>query len=188
VDRRDAAVLFRSPGGGRAHWLVRAGCAAAIVLIPIGALAGCGSEDPSSPGAQAPGVVAPDEQNSGTTAEFGSVVDIVSARIPAPAAGATQAELEMTLAVTSETTSETLTSVTTPAARGVELLSGGHAITRMSLVVPVGNSVQFGPPGTMDLLLTGLKGPLKLGQSVKVTMTFGKAATGTMSVPVTAAP
>ena len=182
------AVLFRSPGGGRAHWLARAGCVAAVVLISVGVLAGCGSEDPSTPGAQAPGAVAPDEQNGGTTGQIGSIVDVVNARIPDPAKGATQAQLEMTLAVTTPGTSVALTSVTTPAARGAELLNDGHAATRISVPVAAGTNVQFGPPALTEILFTGLRSPLKLGQSVKVTMIFGKSGSGTLNVPVTAAP
>jgi copper(I)-binding protein len=181
---------------------------AAALLIPVGAVAGCGSEDPTTPSAQAPGQVAPDEQNGGTTAELGSVVDVVDARIPAPAKGVTQAQFEMTLAVVKPGTSVALTSVSTPAARSVELLSHGHAATRISVPVAAGTNVQFGPPAPTEILLIGLTSPLKLGQSVKVTLTFdmtgggeskgaqgsgangsgGQAGSGTLTVPVTAAP
>lgn len=168
--------------------VARACCVAAAVLIPAGALAGCGSEEPDTPGAQAPASYAPDEQNGGVTDQVGDLVDVITARIPQPAAGATEAELEMTLTVTTPGTSAELTAVSSPAAASVVLLSHGHATTAISVPVAAGANVQIGPPSPDEIILKGLRRQLKMGQTVAVTMTFGKAASTTLSVPVTEAP
>ncbi|MGH3166989.1 MAG: copper chaperone PCu(A)C [Trebonia sp.] len=168
--------------------LARACCVAAAVLIPAGAVAGCGSEEPNTPGPQAPATYAPDEQNGGVTDQVGGLVDVITARIPQPAAGATQAQLEMTLAVTTPGDAAALTAISSPDIAGAELLSHGHAVTKISVPVSAGTNVQFGPPSADEIVLTGLRGQLKLGQKVAVTMTFGKAARATLSVPVTEAP
>ena len=187
-------MIFRSPGVRRARWvthargLARVCCVAAVVLIPVGVLAGCGSEEPDTPGAQAPATVAPDEQDGGVTAQVGGLVDVITARIPAPGASATQAQLEMTLAVTTPGTAAALTAVSTPAARTAVLLSDGHPAARISVPVAAGTNVRIGPPSPDEILLTGLRAPLRIGQSVKVTMTFGTSAGTTLNVPVTAAP
>jgi copper(I)-binding protein len=163
----------------------------AVVLIPLGALAGCGSEEPDNPGPQAPASYAPDEQNSGVTDQVDGLVDVVTARIPQPAAGATEAELEMTLAVTTPGTPAALTAISTPAAASAVLLDHGHVTTKVSVPVAGGDSVAFGPPAPDEILLKGLRKQLKMGQTVAVTMTFGKTAgtiTTTLNVPVTEAP
>jgi copper(I)-binding protein len=156
--------------------------------IPVCAVAGCGSEAPDTPGAQVPSVVASGGQNSGTTIEIGSFVDVITARIPAPPAGAGQAQLEMTLAVTTPGTSVALTAVSSPAARRAVLLSHGHASARIDVPLQAGENVQIGPPAPDEVLLTGLRERLRLGQSVMVRMTFGRSGGATLTVPVTAAP
>ena len=181
-------MLFRSSGVSRARWAARMCCAVAAVLIPVGALAGCGSEEPDTPGQQVPASIAPNEQNGGVTAQVGGLVDVITARIPQPAAGATQAALEMTLAVTTPGTPATLTAVSTPEAASAVLLSHGHTAATINVPLSAGTSVQIGPPSPDEILLKGLRGQLKLGQTVAVTMTFGKAASTTLKVPVTAAP
>jgi copper(I)-binding protein len=181
-------VLFRLPGTRRARWLARAGCAAVTVLIPAGAVAACGSEEPDTPGPQVPSMVASADQNSGTTTQIGSFVDVITARIPAPPAGAGQAQLEMTLAVTTPGTSVALTAVSSPAAQHAVLLTRGHATARIGVPVQAGENVQIGPPAPDEILLTGLHERLRLGQSVTVTMTFGRSGRATLAVPVTAAP
>lgn len=163
-------------------------CGVAAVLIPVVAVAGCGSEQPTTPGQQAPASYAPAEQNGGVTVQVGGLVDVITARIPQPAAGATQAELEMTLAVTNPGDSAALTAVATPEAASAVLLAHGHAAAKISVPVSAGTNVQIGPPSPDQIVLKGLRGPLKLGQTVAVTMTFGKAASSTLNVPVTAAP
>lgn len=181
-------MLFRSPGARRARRLARVGCAAVAVLIPVGAVAACGSETPDTPGPQVPSIVAGADQNSGTTTQVGSFVDVITARIPAPQAASGQAQLEMTLAVTTPGTAVALTAVSSPAAQRAVLLSHGHATTRISVPVQAGDNIQIGPPAPDEVLLTGLHGRLRLGQSVKVTMTFGQSGQATLTVPVTAAP
>jgi copper(I)-binding protein len=158
------------------------------MLIPLAALAGCGSEEPDTPGPAAPATYAPDEQNGGVTDQVGGLVDVVDARIPQPAAGATQGQLEMTLAVTTPGVAASLTAISSPAAASATLLSHGHTATTISVPVSAGTNVQFGPPSPDEILLKGLNKQLKLGQTVPVTMTFGKAAKTTLEVPVTEAP
>jgi copper(I)-binding protein len=186
-DKEDQTVLFRSPGACRGHRLVRAGCAAIAVLIPVSAVAACGSEEPDTPGTQVPSMVA-GAQNGGTTAQIGSLVDVITARIPAPSAGAGQAQLEMTLAVTTPGTSVALTAISSPAAKHAVLLTHGHATARISVPLQAGENIQIGPPAPDEILLTGLRERLRLGQSVSVTMTFGRSGRATLTVPVTAAP
>jgi copper(I)-binding protein len=188
-DKEDQTVLFHSPGACRRRRLVRAGCAAIAVLIPVGAVAACGSEAPDTPGPQVPmpSIVA-SADNSGTSTQVGSFVDVITARIPAPPAGAGQAQLEMTLAVTVPGTSVVLTAVSSPAARHAVLLTRGHAAARISVPVQAGEIIQVGPPAPDEILLTGLREQLRLGQSVSVTMTFGRSGRATLTVPVTAAP
>jgi copper(I)-binding protein len=161
---------------------------AVAVLIPVGAVAACGSEEPDTPGPQVPSIVASADQNMGTTTEVGSFVDVITARIPAPQADAGQAQLEMTLAATTPGTSVALTAVSSPAARHAVLLSHGHATARIDVPLQPGENVQIGPPAPDEILLTGLHGQLRLGQSVTVTMAFGRSGQATLTVPVTAAP
>jgi copper(I)-binding protein len=185
-------------------WRARIGTTAVLALA-VAAVAGCGSEEPSTPGAEAPGPVAASTagtgvsggsgagsgagtDGSGTTAEIGSFADVVSARIPSPGAKATTAQLEMTLAAFSPGRSSALTAVSTPAAAKAELLSHGKPVSEIDLPISAGTSVQTGPPSPYEVELTGLREPLKLGESVKVTMTFGSAGQGTLTVPVTVAP
>jgi copper(I)-binding protein len=181
-------VLFRLPGTRRARRLARAVCAAVGAGILVGAVAACGSEAPDAPGPQVPSIVASADQNSGTTTQIGSFVDVITARIPAPPAGAGQAQLEMTLAVTTPGTSVALTAVSSPAAQHAVLLDRGHATARIGVPVQAGENVQIGPPAPDEILLTGLRERLRLGQSVTVTMTFGRSGRATLAVPVTAAP
>jgi copper(I)-binding protein len=181
-------VLFRSPGTRQARWLARAGCAVIAVFVPVCAVVACGSEEPDTPGMQVPTPVAATDQNSGTTTEIGSFVDVITARIPAPAAGASQAQLEMTLASTAPDASVALTAVSTPTAKRAVLLNQGHTTARVDVPLQAGNNVQIGPPAPNEILLTGLRQQLRLGQSVKVTLTFGQFGQATLTVPVTAAP
>lgn len=154
--------------------------------------AGCGSEEPdtqgaNAPGATAPATVAPQEQNGGTTAEVGNLVEVIGARVPDPGSAAREAQLEMTLAVANPGTPVTLTSVSTPAAAHVTMLSGGRAVSKISVPDEPGTHVATGPPSPDEIRLTGLRHPLKLGASVKVTLSFGTTTT-TLNVPVTTAP
>jgi copper(I)-binding protein len=181
-------VLFRSPSTRRARWLARAGCAVVAAGVSVGAVAACGSEEPDTPGPQVPSIVASAGQNSGTTTQIGSFVDVITARIPAPSAGAGQAQLEMTLAVTTPGTSVALTGVSSPVARHAVLLSHGHVTARIDVPLQAGENIPIGPPAPDEILLTGLHGQLRLGQSVAVTMAFGRSGRATLTVPVTAAP
>jgi copper(I)-binding protein len=158
------------------------------MLIPVAALAGCGSEEPDTPGPGVPATYAPDEQNGGVTDQVGGLVDVVTARIPQPPANATEAQLEMTLAVTTPGTPAALTAISTPAAASAVLLIKGRAATRITVPLSAGTNVEIGPPSPDEILLKGVHETLKLGQTIPVTMTFGKAAHTTLKVPVTEAP
>ena len=168
--------------------LARACGAGAAVLSPVLAVAGCGAEQPTSPGLQAPATYAPDQQNGGVTAQVGGLVDVITARIPQPAAGARQAQLEMTLAGTTPGQPASLTAVSSPAAASVVLLDHGHAVASISIPESSGGNLQVGPPSSDEVLLKGLRKRLKMGQTVAVTIAFGKSAVSTLKVPVTAAP
>lgn len=168
--------------------LARVCCVAAAVLVPVVAVAGCGSEEPTTPGLQAPATYAPDEQDGGVTAQVGGLVDVITARIPQPVAGATRAQLEMTLAVTTPGHPAALTAVSSQAAASTVLLDHGHAVVAISIPSAAGGNLRVGPPSPDEILLKGLRERLKMGQTVAVTMTFGKAASTTLKVPVTAAP
>lgn len=166
-------------------------------MVPLGvltvlaavAVTGCGSSGSSvTPAASAPGMVAPNAQNGGTSAEIASSVDVIDASIVEPAANATQAQLEMTLAVVAPGTGEALTSVSTPAAARATLLSNGRPVSRLSIPDAAGDHIAVGPPAPDEVVLAGLRPALKPGQSVKVTISFGAAGSGTLNVPVTTPP
>jgi copper(I)-binding protein len=59
--------------------------------------------------------------------------------------------------------------------------SPGKAMTAGALEIPAGGTIDF-KPGGRSLVLTGLKAPLKEGESFLVTLKFDKA--GTQSLPV----
>lgn len=165
---------------------------AALGLTAAVLVAGCGSEEPdtqaaNAPGASAPATMAPDEQNGGTTAEVGDLVEVIGARVPDPGTAARKAQLEMTLAVANPGTPVTLTSVSTPAAAHVAMLSHGRAVSGIPVPDSAGSHVATGAPSPDEIRFTGLRHPLKRDESIKVTLSFGKTAT-TLNVPVTTAP
>jgi periplasmic copper chaperone A len=149
------------------------------------AVAACGSEQPSTPSAQAPASVATvPAAPLGTTVEVGGIVDVVTARIPAPPAGAATAEVEMTLADISAAASDTLRAASSPAARTVVFTSDGRVIPRIVIPVASGSSLTTGPPYPDRILLTGLRQRLRTGQTVTITLTFARAGQATLRVPV----
>jgi copper(I)-binding protein len=168
--------------------LARACCAAAAVIGVAVTAAGCGSEEPATPGPEAPASYAPQEQDSGVTAQVGGLVDVITAHIPQPAAGAADAQLEMTLAVTTPGVPAALTAVSSPAAASAVLLVRGHAAASIAIPASSGGNLRIGPPSPDEVLLRGVRGRLTMGKTVAVTLTFGKSASATLRVPVTAAP
>ncbi len=86
-----------------------------------------------------------------------------------------------------------LVSVSTPAAARAELHSHTMAdgMMRMrpvegGIAVPAGGSAEL-QPGGLHVMMMGLKAPLVQGTSIPVTLTFEKAGTATIDVPVLAA-
>jgi copper(I)-binding protein len=160
----------------------------ALTLLVAAAVAGCGSEEPSAPGAQAPASMVPSAQAGGATAMIAAAVEVINARIPQPRDTAGQAQLEMTLAVTTPGPAMKLTGVSTSAAASTVLLVNGKQASQVSIPGTAGTNVQIGPPAADEILLTGLRRKLRLGQSVQVTISFGTTGSGTLNVPVTVAP
>jgi copper(I)-binding protein len=148
------------------------------------ALAACGQQ---ASGAQAPVEIgtgtAPPAAPDVTTTEIADAMDIVNARIPAPAAGSGTAQVEVTFADTN-TVPDALRAASSPAARAVVFTSNGHTVPQISIPVANGVSVSTGPPYPDRILLTGLREQLRAGQTVAISLTFAKAGRATLQVPV----
>jgi len=134
-------------------------------------IAGSGQGGASSPGGQ------------GTNLRVGSFVEILGARIPAPSAWSTQAQVEMTLANTSAAAA-VLLGASSPAARGAEFTSHGHVIAQITIPTSAGFALPIGPPNPDRLVLTGLRRQLRPGQLVTLDLTFARAGHATLRVPV----
>jgi periplasmic copper chaperone A len=87
---------------------------------------------------------------------------------------------------------DALVSATSPAAAKVEFhsMSMAGGIMRMAPIagpqaIGPGASLKFGPGGS-HIMLIGLKGPLKAGAHVRLTLTFAKAGAVTVDAPVRA--
>jgi hypothetical protein len=91
-------------------------------------------------------------------------MDVINARIPAPAAGSATAQVEVTLADTGTAGPGTLLAATSPAARAVIFTSNGHAVPRITIPVAAGSSLSTGPPHPDRFLPTGLRGQLRTGR------------------------
>lgn len=162
--------------------------ATTLAFLAAAAVAGCSSEEPSAPGTQAPAHTVPSAQVGGVTAMVASAVEVINARIPQPSDSAGRAQLEMTLAVATPGPPMELTNVSTPAAAGAVLLRRDKPTSQVSVPGAAGTHIQIGPPSADKIVLTRLHRKLKLGESVKVTISFGKTGSGTLKVPVTVAP
>ncbi|HTU75860.1 MAG TPA: copper chaperone PCu(A)C [Trebonia sp.] len=160
--------------------LARAITAAIAVAVATGAAA-C-SRQPDARSSPAPSQVSPTGA-TGTTEEVDGAIDVVNARIPAPAAGSATAQAEMTLAGT--TGPDVLEHAASAAARAITFTSNGKPIPRITIPVADGSSLNTGPPFPDRILLTGLRHPLRLGQDVTITLTFAHAGRATLRVPVT---
>lgn len=84
-----------------------------------------------------------------------------------------------------------LLAVSTPAAEAVELHSTtnvngvAHMQRETSLEIPVHGTIRF-QPGGYHLMLVGLKAPLKVGDTLKLTLKFEHAGVVELKVPVKA--
>lgn len=149
------------------------------------ALAACGSQPSASPAPGGPGTAeAQSAAPGGTTMRIADSMDVINARIPAPAAGAATAQVEVTLADTSTAGPDTLLAATSPAARAVVFTSNGHAVPQITIPVAAGSSLSTGPPNPDRILLTGLRRQLRTGQTVTISLVFALAGHATLQVPV----
>ena len=156
----------------------------AAVIAAI-TLAGCGLvQPPASAGAQAPQTAATVPVATGTTVQVGGAMDVINARIPAPPAGSATAQVEMTLADTSTTGPDVLRAASSPAARAIVFIISGEAVPRIVVPVAAGSSIGTGPPYHDRILLTGLRRPLRAGQTVTISLVFARAGQATLQVPV----
>jgi len=87
---------------------------------------------------------------------------------------------------------DSLVSATSPAAAKVEFhsMSMAGGVMRMAPIagpqaIAPGASLKFAPGGS-HIMLIGLKGPLKAGAHVRLTLTFAKAGAVTIDAPVRA--
>lgn len=160
--------------------LTAAGAALAVVV-----LAGCGSEEPvPGPAPGSPQTAASEPESSGVSVDIKNDMDVISARIPAPPTGATTAQLEMTLADIDPAGPDALRAATSPAAQSVAFTSSGHPVASIAIPVAAGAAISTGPPNPDRILLTGLRRPLRAGQSVTITLTFARAGQATLQVPI----
>jgi len=170
-------VLRRWPFRG----LVAAGAASAVI-----GLAACGAQ-PSSGGLHIQAVgsgAASSAALEGTTVEVRDSMDVIDARIPAPAAGSATAQVEMTMADLSAAGTDALRAATSPAARAIEFTSGGHAVPQITIPAAAGSSLSTGPPNPDRIVLTGLRRQLRVGETVTISFVFARAGHATLRVPV----
>ncbi|HEY1823925.1 MAG TPA: copper chaperone PCu(A)C [Trebonia sp.] len=160
--------------------LTAAGAAAAVI-----ALAACGSEEPAaSPEAGAPQTVAAGPDVSGTSVLIRQDMDVIGARIPAPSAGSDTAQVEVSLADASTAGADTLVAASSPAARAIVFTTNGHTVPKITVPAAPAPDINTGPPNQDRVLLTGLRGTLRAGQTVTLTLVFAHAGQATLQVPV----
>jgi copper(I)-binding protein len=171
---------IRPSGHGRLRGLAAAETAGAVIV-----LAACGSQPPASPVAGGPVTgAAQSVAPAGTTVRIADSIDVIDARIPAPAVGSATAQVEVTLADTSTAGPDALLAATSPAARAVMFTSNGHAVPQVTIPVAAGSSLSTGPPHPDRILLTGLRDQLRTGQTVTISLVFALAGHATLQVPV----
>lgn len=160
-----------------------AGAAAAVIAVI--ALAACGSEQPAvSPGTGAPATVAAGPDVSGTSVLIRQDMDVIGARIPAPPAGSGTAQVEVSLADASTAGPDALLAASSPAARAIVFTTNGHDVPKITVPAAPAPDINTGPPNPDRVLLTGLRGPLRAGQTVTITLVFARAGQATLQVPV----
>ncbi|TCN41646.1 copper(I)-binding protein [Kribbella orskensis] len=132
------------------------------VLLTLGLLAGCGSQDPF--------------QNlpaGGTDAGTGQIViDDIWANGPQGLAAGSDAPLQLTMTNESATTDDALVGVSTTVSDQVTLEQDGHAVS--SIAIPAGSQVDL--ERRTGIELQGLRRALTPGQWFSVTFTFQRAA------------
>jgi copper(I)-binding protein len=174
--------LWRNwPSGQRSlRVLAAAGTASAVIGI-----AACSPQPSGVSGTGEPGTaVAQPAAAEGITTEIADSIDVINARIPAPPEGSDTAQVEMTMADTNIAGPDTLREPSSPAARAVVFTSSGHAVPEVTIPVADGSSLTTGPPDPDRILLTGLRRPLRAGQTVAITLVFARAGQGALRVPV----
>ena len=167
----------RPPRQGRLRSLAVAGTAGAVIV-----LAACGSMPTASPAPGGTGTAAAEPE--ATTVRIADSMDVINARIPAPAAGSGTAQVEMSLADTSAEGPDKLLAAVSPAARAIIFTSNGHAVPWLTVPVADGASLSTGPPHQDRILLTGLRRQLRAGQTVAISLVFALAGHATLQVPV----
>ena len=104
----------------------------------------------------------------------------------------TQGVIYLTITNTGSTP-DRLTGASTPAAAKVELhkmdMSGSMMQMRAiaSVAIAAGDSIEFSPGGD-HIMLEGVKAPLKVGDTIKLTLEFETAGDVSVDVPVKNAP
>lgn len=158
---------------GRLFALRALGAASLVALL----VAGCGSDDSSDAQPQAPA----------SPAAAGKVVTIADAWVKAATTGMSAAFGELH---NSGTAPATVVSVTSPASAAMELHEtvaneSGEMVMRPregGFIVPAGGTLTLQPGGN-HLMLMDVTSPIKAGDEVDFTITFGDNSTLTFTAP-----
>jgi len=170
---------YGRPAGRRPLLLL--GMAGAAVMILT--LTACGSAQPAARSAAGePQTAATGSQ--GVSAQIRGDMEVINARIPVPPVGSATAQVEMTLADTSTAGPDTLRGASSPAARAVVFVITGWTVPQILVPVVAGSSLSTGPPNPDRIVLTGLRRPLRTGQTVTISLTFARAGQATLQIPV----
>lgn len=154
-------------------------------VTAVTCLSACGVVQPAANAGEQASQGAPAKSAStGTTLQVGGAMDIVDAFIPAPRAGSATAQVEMTLANTDTAGPDVLRAASSPAARSIIFAISGLTVPHIVIPVADGSSVTTGPPYPDRIVLTGLRHPLRAGQTVTISLTFTQAGRATIQVPV----
>ncbi len=172
----DAARLFGGVAGTLAAFAVSAALAAEQPAAPAA---------PPAPGAQPPAnsvTPAPDQAAKARAAAVAAKanIDIYEAWTRATAGEAATAAIN--LKISSNKDADKLIGAETGASKGAEFREEGKAALA-TVDIAAGATVDF-KPGGRQLVLTGLKAPLKEGDAFIVTLRFEKAGAESTSVRV----
>jgi copper(I)-binding protein len=140
------------------------------VLLAAGLLTGCSAEDPFQ--------ALPADGVDARTGPL--VIDDVWIDGPQGLAPGADAAIRLTLTNESQTTADSLVSVSTPAAQRTVLQSGGRTVSRLAL----GAGTQTDLEWATGVELNGIRERLTPGQSIPVTFTFAQAGPVTLQVDV----
>jgi copper(I)-binding protein len=141
------------------------------------------AEDAPAAPASAPAPVDPKVRAAAVAAK--NNIDVAAAWTRATAGSATSADIF--LQITSDKDGDKLLDVEAPTAGGVELGEAGAQKTGplAAIEIPAGGMVEFAPGGRY-FRLTGLKAPLKEGDSFLITLRFDKAGAESAAVRILA--